>query len=86
MSSEYLTISPTQCKAARELLEWKQECLSKTADVGLATIGKFERKISNPTLKTLNDLKKAFEGAGITFVNENEEIGVKLKISTRGKK
>jgi transcriptional regulator with XRE-family HTH domain len=82
MSSEYVIISPTQCKAARELLEWKQEYLSEVSNVGHATISKFERKISNPTFKTLNDLKKTFEEAGIIFLNSNDEVGVKLKIST----
>ena len=77
-SNKYIIILPIQCKAARELLEWKQEDLSKSAKIAKETIGKFERKISNPTLKTLINIKETFEKAGIKFKNDDEAIGVEL--------
>lgn len=71
------TVTPEQCRAARGLLNWSQEFLGKKVRVGKTAIGDFERHKTTPYKKTLEDIKTAFEEAGVTFIN-NGEIGVKM--------
>ena len=78
---EKKSITSKQCKAARDLLGWKQDNLSKIAGLGITTIREFESKNRKLTTRTLRDIKTTFEEAGITFINEDGEIGVKLKSS-----
>jgi DNA-binding XRE family transcriptional regulator len=73
-----MTITPIQCRAAREMLKWRREDLQEITKLSRETIGNFEREISNPTPRTMIDLKKAFEDAGIRFENDDEGQGVKL--------
>lgn len=73
-----LIITSIQCKAARNLLEWKQEDLSKNSGIGMSTIANFERKKINPISRTLKELKATFEEAGIEFENSEEGIGLRL--------
>lgn len=80
-----MTITPNQCRAARELLNWTQEDVQKKSKLGRETIGNFERGTGNPTVRTLNDLRKAFGDAGIEFVNDEKWEGVKF-LKKRGKK
>lgn len=74
-----LIMTPNQCKAARNLLGWKQEHLSQKAEVALATIGLFERRETTPKPITLKALKAAFEKAGIEFQNDEKACGVSLR-------
>ena len=71
-----MTITPNQCKAARDLLDWKQTDLQKKSKLGRETIGNFERGIGNQTIRTLADIRRAFEEAGIKFVDDKEKLGV----------
>jgi transcriptional regulator with XRE-family HTH domain len=73
-----MTISPIQCRAAREMLKWSREDLQKITNLSRETIGNFEREISSPTIRTLFDIRKAFEDAGIEFINDDKGEGVKL--------
>ena len=73
-----MTISPVQCRAAREMLKWTRDDLQKITKLSRETIGNFEREISSPTIRTLSDLKRAFVDAGIEFVNEENREGVIL--------
>jgi len=81
-----MTITPIQCRAAREMLKWRREHLQEITKLGRETIGNFEREISSPTVRTLADLKKAFENAGIEFVNDEKGEGVKLLKKNKSKK
>lgn len=60
-----------QCRAARGLLGWSQEDLKKVASVSLGTIAEFEKGTRKPYERTLRDLQKALEDAGIEFIAEN---------------
>ncbi len=71
-------ITPNQCKAARDLLEWKQSDLSNKSSIGESTIADFERGAREPATRTLRDIKATFEDAGIEFVNDEAWLGVKL--------
>ena len=73
-------IQPSQCKAARDLLGWKQSDLSKKSSIGESTIADFERGAREPAVRTIRDIKAAFEEAGIKFINDREWVGVKLLI------
>ncbi|MFT6077310.1 MAG: transcriptional regulator with XRE-family HTH domain [Myxococcota bacterium] len=73
-----MTITPEQCRAARELLGWTQGYLQKKSRLGIETIGNFERGSSNPTDRTFYDLTKAFEDAGIKFIDDEIQIGATL--------
>ncbi len=74
-----MIFTSAQCRAARELLKWKQQDLAKIVQVTEATIGRFERDLTSPALRTIRDIKFAFEEAGIIFLNDEEGVGVKLK-------
>ncbi|MES2676712.1 MAG: helix-turn-helix transcriptional regulator [Pseudomonadota bacterium] len=73
-----MTITPIQCRAAREMLKWRREDLQEITKLARETIGNFEREISSPTVRTLLDIRKAFENAGIEFINDEKGDGVKL--------
>jgi transcriptional regulator with XRE-family HTH domain len=71
-------ITPNQCKAARDLLGWKQSDLSEKSSIGESTIADFERGARIPAARTMRDIKAAFEDAGIEFINDEAGIGIKL--------
>ncbi len=73
-----MTITPKQSKAAREMLGWSRDDLQEVSKLGRETIGNFEREIGNATARTLIDLQRAFEGAGIEFTNNEKGEGVML--------
>lgn len=78
-SNKPQTITANQCKAARDLLGWKQSDLSTKSSIGESTIADFERGAREPAARTLRDIKAAFEEAGIKFINDEAWLGVKLK-------
>lgn len=75
---EKIIITPEQCKAARDLLKWKQSDLSEKSEIGTTTIADFERGYRELRDRTLKELKRTFEDAGIEFVNDKVKIGVSL--------
>ena len=64
-------ITSSQCRAARALLDWSQQDLASKAGVGLVTIHQLEAGTSQPRRATLDVIKRAFEQAGVDFLNEN---------------
>lgn len=73
-------LTPSQCRAARSFLNWSQDDLSKKSKVSKATIADFEREKEKrtPYERTIDDLKRAFEEAGIEFENDEKACGVRL--------
>ena len=67
-------ITPTQCKAARNLLNWTQQDLAKKSRVSPATIGAFESGSRIPYPKTLEDIEEAFEKAGVEFEDNDKRF------------
>jgi transcriptional regulator with XRE-family HTH domain len=65
-----------QIRAARALLGWRQEDLSKASGVGTATIYRIEKSDETITgyASTLVRIQAALERAGIEFI-ENDDIG-----------
>ena len=64
-------VTPAQCRAARGLLDWSQQVLANEAGVGIVTINQLEAGTSQPRRATLEVVRRAFERAGIEFINEN---------------
>lgn len=75
-----MSISAEQCRAARALLGWSQLDLKEKSSVAQKTIADFERGARMPYERTLRDLQKALENAGIEFISENGGgAGVRFK-------
>lgn len=75
-------MKPSQCRAARALLDWSQQQLADASKVGNATIRNFEGGKSSPQNATLEVLRRALEAAGVEFIPENGSgAGVRLKKS-----
>jgi transcriptional regulator with XRE-family HTH domain len=64
-------ITPGQCRAARGLLGWNQQELARRAKVGIVTVHQLESGISQPRHATFDVIRRAFESAGVEFIDEN---------------
>jgi transcriptional regulator with XRE-family HTH domain len=73
-----MVITPSQCRAARALLDWSQRQLATASKVATKTIVDFEQENRVPYERTLRDIRAALESAGVTFTNDDGP-GVKLK-------
>jgi DNA-binding XRE family transcriptional regulator len=73
-------ITPAQSRAARGLLEWSQQKLAQRAQVGVVTVHQLEAGTSEPRRATVQAIRRAFELAGVEFIDENGGgPGVRLK-------
>jgi DNA-binding transcriptional regulator YiaG len=71
-------MTPSQCRAARALLNWTQDDLARAAEVGVATVRNFENEKSTPQRSSLKLMQQALEAAGIHFTN-GDGPGVRLR-------
>lgn len=74
-------ITSAQIRAARALLRWSADDLAEKADIGIATVRRFEIQDGIPSgqIRILEALKSALEAAGIEFIGSAEEgPGVRL--------
>jgi transcriptional regulator with XRE-family HTH domain len=79
-------ITSAQCRAARGLLSWSQQSLADRAGVGIMTIHQFEKEGGKPRRATLDVVQRAFEKAGVEFIDENGGgPGVRLRKSGKQK-
>jgi transcriptional regulator with XRE-family HTH domain len=78
-------IRSAQIKAARALLGWRQEDLSKASGVGTATIYRIEKSATSVIgyASTLTRIQAAFEQAGIQFIENDDAGGFGLRFSKR---
>ncbi len=73
-------ITPGQCRASRALLRWTQKNLAEKAGLETRTIALFETEERDAQPETRDKMRRAFEKAGIIFIDENGEgPGVRLK-------
>jgi transcriptional regulator with XRE-family HTH domain len=80
VSTLEVTMSPSQCRAARGLLNWSQEGLATKASVSVTTLRNFERGATTPVTNNLAALRTALEAGGVEFIPENGGgAGVRLK-------
>ena len=77
-------INPAQCRAARGLLAWSQHDLARSAGIGVVTVHQLEAGTSEPRRATLDVIRRAFEAAGVEFIDENGGgAGVRLRKSAK---
>ena len=77
---ENFILSPSQCKGARAMLGWSRNKLASEAEVAVGTVVDFERGARQPYKRTLTDLRRALEEAGVVFIDQNGGgPGVRLK-------
>jgi transcriptional regulator with XRE-family HTH domain len=82
MSAGKAALTSELVRAARALLRWEQRDLEAASSVSLPTIKRLESKPGNMIAhtSTLVAMKKAFEVAGVEFIDENGGgAGVRLK-------
>jgi transcriptional regulator with XRE-family HTH domain len=73
-------ISSAQCRAARGLIGWSQQDLANNAGIGTVAVHQLESGTSQPRRATLEVVKRAFEAAGVEFIDENGGgAGVRLR-------
>jgi hypothetical protein len=62
-----------QIRAARAFLRWSADDLARASAVGVATIRRAELAVAETSMNAPNDIavRRAFEAAGIEFINEN---------------
>jgi predicted transcriptional regulator len=77
-------MNSAQCRAARGLLAWTQQDLAREAGVGVITVHQLEAGSTAPRRSTLEVIKRAFEQAGVEFIDENGGgPGVRLRKSPK---
>jgi hypothetical protein len=79
-------LTSTQIRAARALIRWTAEDLSRQSSVSLRTIRRAELAESHTAMTTTNDLaiRRALESAGIEFIDENGGgLGLRLRKAHR---
>jgi DNA-binding XRE family transcriptional regulator len=72
-----MSITPEQCKSARELLGWTRSGLARAAHVGRTTVDTFERGAGPRSGWVLAVLRATLESAGIEF--DDKGHGVRMR-------
>lgn len=66
-------------KAARAILGWSQNDLSRVTGISLSTLNRLERGDGESNISTLNEIYRSFADAGIKFMDPNDGgLGVML--------
>lgn len=73
------SITAGQLRAARGLLGLSQRDLAVLSKVSRATIADFEAGKRQPYPRTLADLQRCLEGAGVAFTTDDDLLGVRIK-------
>jgi len=72
-------ITGRQVRAARALLNWKQEMLAEKALVALTALKRLESERGLPTHESTRDqVHRALEAAGVIFIDSDRGHGVML--------
>jgi hypothetical protein len=82
-------ISSAQMRAARAMLRWSAVDLASESKVGVATIRRVEVLDGEIPVTAANEaaIRRAFEAAGIEFIDENEMgEGVRFRRPRRAKR
>jgi transcriptional regulator with XRE-family HTH domain len=76
--TEKMSFTAAQCRAARGLLGWSQAELAASSTVATKTLADFERGARVPYERTLADIRRTLESAGIEFLNHGQP-GVRMR-------
>ena len=77
-----MSLTSEQVRAARMLLRWEQKDLAEASGVSLPSIKRLETQPGplSAQERTLSELRKALEKAGVEFIPENGGgAGVRMK-------
>jgi hypothetical protein len=88
VNMEARNLTGPQIRAARALLQWSAEDLSRRSAVSVRTIRRAELAGQTTALTAANDLaiRRALETAGVVFIDENGGgSGVRLRTPARPK-
>lgn len=73
-------MQPSQCRAARALLDWTQPQLATASGVSPSTLRDFESGKRVPISNNLAAIRAALESAGVVFIDQNGHgPGVRLR-------
>lgn len=64
----FARMTPAQLRAARALLDWRQEQVAEAAGIGVTSVRQLEAGNVKPHKSTLRVLQWAFEQAGVEFI------------------
>jgi transcriptional regulator with XRE-family HTH domain len=67
-----MSIDAAQCRAARALLGWNQLELARAANIGTATLKRFEVGLRTPIPNNLVAIRKVLENAGVKFIDRGK--------------
>lgn len=76
-------ITPAQCRAARELLQWTQEELHRRSGVGLSTVRYFESGKRTLHQPNVDAIERVMVEAGIEFIPATRKKGVGVRFAER---
>jgi len=75
-------ITSAQIRAARAMLDWSREDLSKKSGIGISALMRFEVAVGVPSgkIQTLQLVQDALEKAGIEFIGSPQsQAGVRWR-------
>ena len=67
-----MTISPAQCRAAREMLKWSRDRLAPRAEITIVRLARFEKGSGDLTHEELHRIARALGEAGASFSSADE--------------
>ena len=73
-------ITPAQLRAARAIVGWSREILSKKSGVGAPTIRDFELNGSDPKQGTVQKWRMALEAVGVRFIEADGRDGPGVRL------
>ncbi|MEI4480956.1 MULTISPECIES: helix-turn-helix transcriptional regulator [unclassified Phyllobacterium] len=76
-----MVMNVAQIRAARGLLGWSQQELADAAGVGRATIADFETGKRTPYARTIEEMQRALESAGVVFLESDQAMGEGVRFS-----
>ena len=77
---------PAQLRAARALIGWSREDLAGKSGVGAGTIKDFEINGSDPKQGTVQKWQRALEGAGVKFMDADDQDGPGVRLKGKMKR
>jgi hypothetical protein len=79
------TLTSAQIRAARALLRWSADDLARKSSLGLSTIKRAELADDATSMTVANDLavRRALEGSGVIFIDENGDAGPGVRLRKR---
>ncbi len=75
------SILPSQTRAARGLLDWSQEQLAKSSELGISTIKDFEAGRRDPSPENLSSMQRSLTKAGVVFLALDGDGGPGVRLA-----